>query len=124
MNTARLHSLAACAPADAPTSATTTDAPSSENSTAASRPMPPAAPVITATLPSRRPILMSALRRDEHVLDLGITVETVHAELASESGLLEPAKRRRHAHRGIAVDGEDSRVERASDAQGTSAVGR
>src|SRR5580704_562005 len=112
MKVARLHALAASAPADVPTSATTTDAPSSENSTAASRPMPPAAPVITATLPSRRPIVVSALRRDEHVLDLGIAVETVHAELASESGLLEPAKRRRHAHRGIAVDGKHAGVER------------
>ena len=56
---ARLHSAAACAPADVPTSATTTDAPSAEKSTAASRPMPPAAPVITATLPSRRPMCVS-----------------------------------------------------------------
>src|SRR6202161_3715266 len=99
MKTARLQSLAALAPADEPMSATTTDAPSSEKSTAASRPMPPAAPVITATLPSRRPIVLSALRRDEHVLDLGIAVEPVHAELTAESGLLEPADRRRHAPR-------------------------
>src|SRR5690348_12716681 len=48
------HSAAVFSPASRPTSATHTRAPSSENSTAASRPMPPAAPVMTATLPARR----------------------------------------------------------------------
>jgi hypothetical protein len=38
------------------TSATQTDAPSAEKTSAASRPMPPPAPVMTATLPSSRPI--------------------------------------------------------------------
>src|SRR2546423_11133009 len=46
------HSEAVFSPASRPTSATHTFAPSDENRSAASRPMPPAAPVITATLPS------------------------------------------------------------------------
>src|SRR5437868_15229649 len=46
------HSDAVFPPASRPTSATQTRAPSAENSSAASRPIPPAAPVITATLPS------------------------------------------------------------------------
>src|ERR1700674_3947510 len=49
---ASLHSEAVFSPASFPTSATHTRAPSDEQSSAASRPMPPAAPVITATLPS------------------------------------------------------------------------
>src|SRR5258708_17219216 len=49
------HSAAVFSPASRPTSATHTRAPSSENRIAASRPMPPAAPVITATLPSSLP---------------------------------------------------------------------
>src|SRR5207253_10694182 len=49
------HSDAVFSPASRPTSATQTRAPSDENNIAASRPMPPAAPVMTATLPSRRP---------------------------------------------------------------------
>jgi len=51
------HSEAAFSPASAPTSATQTCAPSLENRIAASRPMPPAAPVITATLPSSLPAI-------------------------------------------------------------------
>src|SRR3979411_471050 len=54
---ASLHSDAVFSPASLPTSATHTLAPSDEKSRAASRPMPPAAPVITATLPSSLPTL-------------------------------------------------------------------
>src|SRR6266581_5472537 len=53
---ASLHSAAVFSPASAPMSATHTLAPSLEKRRAASRPIPPAAPVITATLPSSRPI--------------------------------------------------------------------
>src|SRR2546421_2758979 len=56
------HSEAVFPPASRPTSATQTRAPSAENKSAASRPIPPAAPVMTATLPSSRPnSLLSAL---------------------------------------------------------------
>src|SRR5258708_9802921 len=54
---ASLHSAAVFSPASLPTSATQTLAPSDEKSSAASRPIPPAAPVITATLPSSLPTL-------------------------------------------------------------------
>src|ERR1700680_983680 len=121
---ARLHSAAVWAPAERPVSATTTEAPSSEKSTDASRPIPPAAPVITATFPSRRPISVSALRCHEHVLDLGVTVEGVHPQLASEPGLLEAPEGCRHPHRGIAVDRKHAGLERSRDAQRTSTVGR
>src|SRR4029079_16418998 len=50
------HSAAVASPFPGSTSATHTLAPSSEKRIAASRPMPPAAPVMTATFPSRRPI--------------------------------------------------------------------
>src|SRR5258708_1162596 len=53
---ASLHSAAVFSPASTPMSATHTLAPSLEKRSAASRPMPLAAPVITATLPSSRPI--------------------------------------------------------------------
>ena len=54
---ASLHSDAVFSPASTPMSATHTLAPSLENSSAASRPMPLAAPVMTATLRSSLPIL-------------------------------------------------------------------
>jgi hypothetical protein len=54
------HSAAVCPPVSADTSATQTRAPSSEKSSAASRPMPPAAPVMTATFPSSRPMRAGA----------------------------------------------------------------
>src|SRR5213592_1808134 len=95
------------------TSATQTLAPSAENSSAASRPMPPPAPVITQTLPSRRPNLGS----DEDVLDLGIPLERVHPELATEAGLLEAAEGRRVAHRAVRVDRQDAGVDRACDTE-------
>ncbi len=46
------HSAAVASPFSGSTSATQTLAPSSEKRIAASRPMPPAAPVMTATFPS------------------------------------------------------------------------
>src|SRR5262245_53111858 len=97
-------------------SATQTFAPSPVNTIAASRPMPPPAPVITQTFPSSLPA-MSALRRDEDALDLGVALERVHAELATEPRLLEPAERRLDAYRRVRVHREDARIRRARDAQ-------
>src|SRR6185312_13219380 len=95
-------------------------APSAEKSSAASRPMPPAAPVITATLPSSRPTLL--LGRDVEVLQLGVAVERVHPELAAEPGLLEPAEGRRDPDGRIRVDGEDAGLERPRHPQGARVV--
>src|SRR5215210_6648250 len=50
------HSAAVASPFSGSTSATQTRAPSAEKRIAASRPMPPAAPVMTATFPSSRPM--------------------------------------------------------------------
>src|SRR5918993_5526672 len=86
-------------------SAAQTFAPSSVKRTAASRPMPPPAPVITQTLPSRRPAT-SALRREEHGLDLGVALERLHSQLAAESRLLEAPERRRHPDRRVGIDAE------------------
>src|SRR5260370_24511672 len=64
------HSDAVFSPASRPTSATHTRAPSLEKSTAASRPMPPAPPVMTATLLSSLATLeqpLSLVRRDDLV---------------------------------------------------------
>src|SRR5215470_3099325 len=102
------------------TSATQTFASSSVNSCAASRPMPPPAPVITQTLPSS--LAISALRRDEHVLDLRVALERMHAELPAEAGLLEAAEGRRDANRAVRVHGEDAGVDRSCDAQRPGAV--
>src|SRR3977135_4259463 len=55
---ASLQSAAVFSPASTPMSATQTRAPSLENRIAASRPMPLAAPVITATLPSSLPTVL------------------------------------------------------------------
>src|SRR5918996_1909987 len=96
----------------ASTSAAQTLAPSAVKTIAASRPMPPPAPVMTQTFPSSLPA-MSALRGDEHALDLGITVQRVHPELAAESGLLEAAERSLDAHRGVRVHRENACIDRA-----------
>src|SRR5215211_810829 len=55
------HSVAVASPFSGSTSATQMLAPSPEKRIAASRPMPPAAPVITATFPSRRPMRGASL---------------------------------------------------------------
>jgi hypothetical protein len=51
------HSVAVRSPCSATTSATHTRAPSAAKRRAASRPIPPAAPVMTQTLPSSRPLI-------------------------------------------------------------------
>src|SRR5919106_4209007 len=91
----------------ASTSATQTFAPSVVKTIAASRPMPPPAPVMTQTFPSSLPAI-SALRGDEHALHLGIALQRVHPELAAESGLLEATERSLDAHRGVRVDRENA----------------
>src|SRR5260370_279454 len=66
----RRTSAAVFSPASRPTSATQTRAPAAENRIAASRPMPPAAPVMTATFPSSLPTLeepLPLIRRDDLV---------------------------------------------------------
>src|SRR5713101_3312145 len=103
---ASLHSAAAFSPASTPMSATHTRAPSDEKRIAASRPMPPAAPVITATLPSNLPI-----GRHEDVLHLRVTVHRVHAQLAAEARLLHTAKRCGHAHRAVGVHRQDASID-------------
>src|SRR5215211_4971392 len=55
------HSVAVASPFSGSTSATQMLAPSPEKRIAASRPMPPAAPVIAATFPSRRPMRGASL---------------------------------------------------------------
>src|SRR2546428_3569152 len=120
---ASLHSAAVFSPASTPTSATHTRAPSSAKRSAASRPIPPAAPVITATLPSSLPMSRD-LRGEEHRLDLRVALECVHAELAAEARLLEAAEGGRDAHRRVRVDREDAGLERAGDAEGAAAVPR
>src|SRR5712692_3890057 len=104
-------------------SATTTRAPSKAKRSAASRPIPPAAPVITATLLSSLPMSRD-LRGEEHRLDLRVALERVHAELAAEARLLEAAEGSRDAHRGVRVDREDAGLQRAGDAEGAAAVPR
>src|SRR3990170_843129 len=98
------HSEAVSSAISWSTSATQTFAPSAVKTIAASRPIPPPAPVMTHTFPSSLPaISLLTLRGDEDALDLGVAVERVHAELAAESGLLEPAEGRLHADRGVRV---------------------
>src|SRR5262245_37705749 len=101
----------------------TTRAPSSANRRAVSAPMPLAAPVITQTLPSSRPGI-SALRRVVDVLDLGVRVERVRAELAADARLLEAAEGGGDAHRGVRVDRDHARLDRARRPDGLGAVAR
>src|SRR5436190_16261922 len=117
------HAPATVCAASPSRSATQTLAPSFVNTSAASAPMPPPAPVITQTLPSSRPA-MSGLRRVEHVLDLAVALERVHAELTAEAALLHAAERRRRAYRRVRVDREDARLDRPGGAQGAPAVPR
>src|SRR5438093_2834240 len=100
------------------TSATHTWAPSSQKSSAASRPIPPPAPVMTATFPSSRPIS----GRQEHVFDLRVPVQRMHPELAAEPGLLEAAERCRRAHRRVRVDRQRARFEGSGNAHCTGSV--
>src|SRR5918995_3919711 len=109
-------------PGSSARSATHTLAPSSAKRRAVSRPMPLAAPVMTATLPSRRPGISGLLRGDVDVLHLGVVVESVRAELAPDAGLLHPAEGCGDADGGVGVYGDDARLHAPGDAQGAGAV--
>src|SRR6266571_3647564 len=86
------HSEAVFSPASRPTSATHTFAPSDENKRAASRPMPPAAPVMTATLSSSLPTFeepLALVGRDDLVeqrLLRARVVEVVVDHVVTECG--------------------------------------
>src|SRR4051794_36913580 len=99
-----------------------TVAPSAPNRRALSAPIPLAAPVMTQTLPARRPPLRCSAvgtgsGRIEDRLDLGVVVERVRAQLAAVARLLEAAERRRHPHRGVGVDRQHAGLECARHAQ-------
>src|ERR1700744_100116 len=83
----------------------TTVAPSCSKSRADSAPIPLAVPGITAPFPANLPAAISALRgRVIDVLQLGVVLERVGAELTADARLLEAAEGRRHPHRAVRVD--------------------
>src|SRR4051794_12558164 len=98
----------------------TTIAPSSSNSRADSAPMPPAAPVITHTLPASR----SGIGLVVHGFQLGVVVERVGPELATDTGLLETAEGRGDAHTRVGVDRDHAGLDRAGGAESLGAVAR
>src|SRR5215212_10676337 len=79
--------------------------------------MPLAAPVMTATFPSSRPGISPLLRRQVDVLHVGVVVEGVRAQLAPDPGLLHPPEGRLDADRGVGVDGDNTGLYQAGDAQ-------
>src|SRR5260221_4664042 len=88
-------------------------------------PIPPPAPVMTQTFPSRRPLIeFLALRGDVDALDFRIALQRVHAELPAEARLLEAAERRRDAHGRVRVDAQHAALERARHAERASTVAR
>src|SRR5215212_8037641 len=89
---------------------------------AVSRPMPPAAPVMTATFPLRRPAISVLLRGEVDVLYLGVIVERVRAELASDAGLLHPPKGGGDPDGGVGVDRDHPRLDAAGYTQGAGTV--
>src|SRR4051812_6216479 len=101
----------------------TTIAPSSSNRRADSAPMPPAAPVITQTLPARR----SGIGFAGRVVDgfhLGVVLERVGPELAPDARLLEAAEGGGDAHGGVGVDGDHAALDCSCGAEGLRAVAR
>src|SRR3954469_21608461 len=104
-----LTASAARLPPSGAMSAQTTCAPAPAKRRAVARPMPLAAPVITATRPSSRFMRTpsggwSGGGGQEDVLRLGERVDRVGAELSTQPRLLEAAERRGVAHRRMAVD--------------------
>src|SRR5918997_5694683 len=97
-------SEAVSCPGSSARSATHTRAPSSAKRRAVSRPMPLAAPVITATLPSRR--MLVVLRGQVDVLYFGVVVEGVRTELASDSRLFEATEGCADPDGGVGVYGD------------------
>src|SRR5688500_18802882 len=115
-------SEATSCPGSSARSATHTLAPSSAKRRAVSRPMPPAAPVTTATFPSRRPGISVLLHGQVDVLYLGVEVEGVRTEFASDAGLLHPPKGCGDPDGGVGVDRDHPRLDAAGYAQGAGAV--
>src|SRR5580658_7540592 len=131
---------ATAGPANSSTSTTATVAPSEANRSAVARPIPPAPPVMTATLSTRRraypapafesvPSLIAllldawrrwgcSLRTNEDVLHITEGVEGVRTELAADAGLLGAAERGPVAHRGVRVDREGAGLDGSSDPEG------
>src|SRR5690348_11533174 len=64
----------------------------------------------------------TSARGEEDVLQFGVVVERVRAQLAADARLLEPAKRRGHAHRRVRVDRYGPRLQGARDAHGAAGV--
>src|SRR5215210_7765912 len=95
---------------------------SSAKRRAVSRPMPPTPPVMTATFPSRRPGISVLLRGQVDVLYLGVVVEGVRAELASDAGVLEAAEGGADPDGGVGVYGDHARLHTPRHAQGAGAV--
>src|SRR3954453_20244164 len=98
----------------------TTIAPSSSNRRADSAPIPPAAPVITHTLPASR----SAIGRVVDGLELGVVLERVRPQLAADARLLEAAEWRGDAHGRVRVDRDHAGLDGPGGAQGLCAVVR
>src|SRR5215210_1783195 len=115
-------SRAASLPGSSARSAMQTRASSSAKRRAVSRPMPLAPPVMTATLPVRRPGLSVLLRGQIDVLYLGVVVEGVRAELTSDAGLLEAPEGRADPYGGVGVYRDHTRLHAPRHAQGTGAV--
>src|SRR5918993_925099 len=113
-------SEAVSCPGSSARSATHTRAPSSAKRRAVSPPTPLAAPVITATLPSRR--MLVRLRGQVDVLYFGVVVQGVRAEFASDAGLLEAAEGCADPDGGVGVDGDHACFHTPRHAQGAGAV--
>src|SRR5918995_6713185 len=107
-------------PGSSARSATHTRAPSSAKRRAVSRPMPLAAPVITATLPSRRTLVLLCGQVD--VLYFGVVVEGVRAEFAPYAGLLETAEGGADPDGGVGVYGDHTCLHATGDPQRSGAV--
>ena len=67
---------------------------------------------------------MVKLGGEEDVLQLGVGLHGVRAQLTADARLLEPAERRVHPHRRVGVDGERARVHLPGHAQRAAGVAR
>src|SRR6201994_3452924 len=99
-----------------------TVAPSCSKRRADSAPIPLAVPVITAILPANLPGISTLLGRVIDVLQLGVVLERVGAELPPDARLLEAAERGRDPHRAVRVDRDHAGLDRPVDAQRAGAV--
>src|SRR5918995_2029742 len=115
-------SEAASCPGSSARSTTQTLASSSAKRRAVSRPMPPAPPVMTATFPLRRPGISVLLRGKVDVLYLGVEVERVRAEFASDAGLFHPSKGSGDPDRGVGVHRDHPGLDATGYAESPGAV--